>query len=477
MKITEQAITDGLKRVKYADQLKRQREARRYIDYYNYRQHDDKSIINSYMVERISKMFPVTASDLLPYIRTFPVTEQITNDASILFNNPPSLRINPSDKLADESPLVQLFQAEIVDKPMLMANLIQINRYTTLLNKIAVMPKWYEAGKQIEYVLLTPDKLIVLQDPDSPQHINAVLYPVDPLQDTIGYIQAVNEYIMITDEEWATVKLNGNRIQIIKSDVNPYGFIPVSWFQNSMPIDGFWIDKGNPIVEANESYNVAKTLEKLAITYQMYSTLVTIDLPADNQITWGVKAVLNLQGDPTNSNIKPDAKYITPDPKLTEVSEIIENEINAIAGYAGLSKEAYRNETNAFTSGYHLELSKQEVINNAELEKPFYTAAIKDLIMKACKVFTYHNKIKTLDGVNDITIDYQPLTFKRNPIEVWQVRVLEKQNGIKSAIDFIMEDNPDLTREEAEQIYERVKADNGSFTADIGKINADLGIK
>jgi hypothetical protein len=479
MNITKQMIVEGLKQAKWDDQIKRQKEARKYIDYYNNRQDEGDGRVagQSYLKELVAKMFPLTKADMFPYCRTYPITEQIINDASILFNNPPRITINPADALDSADPKVLLFQQEIVDKPMLNATLIQVNRYTNLLNKIAVMPKWYETGKAIEYVILTPDKVMVLQDPDSPQHINAILYALDPLQDTIGYTARADRYMMITDEEWAEVKISRGQPEIVKSDKNPYGFIPVAWFQNSLPIDGFWIDKGNPIVEANEHYNVYKTLEKLAITYQMYSTLVTIDIPAEAQIPWGVRAVLNLSGDQNNPNVRPDAKYITPDPKLTEVSTIIEGEIDQMAGYAGLSKEAYRNEVNSFTSGYHLELSKQEVINNAELEKPFYTKGLTDLLTMACRIYTHHNPTNTLESVTDFAIDYKPIEFKRNPMEVWQVRILEKQNGIKSNVDFVMEDNPDLTRDEAIQRLQQVEADKteiGGFTT--APLDEALGI-
>ena len=117
----------------------------------------------------------------------------------------------------------------------------------------------------------------------------------------------------------------------------------------------------------------------------------------------------------------------------------------------------------------HLELSKQDVINNAEIEKPFYTSAIKDLIKYAVMVYSKNAK-NTLESVTTVMVDYQPVVFKKNPVEVWQVRTYEKLNGVKSPIDFIMEDNPDLTRAEAEERYEQVQADLDKF-ADTGSLD------
>lgn len=476
---SEQLLKEGLKRSKWTNELERMNEARKYIDFYNFRQNDKGKGSNSqysYMAERIAEMFPLTAGDMMPYICTYPLTEQIINDISIIYNRPPRLTVNPEQKLDPESPLVRLFMDEIVEKPLLYPTLLTVNRYVNLLGKVGVMPRWYENGQQLEYVILTPDKCFVLQDPDSPSHINAIIYGTDPLQDTPVATNKTNRWTMITAEEISEVEINtysGAMNYKIKSTMpNPYKFIPVSWYQNSLPLDGFWNDKGNPIVDFNEYYNANKTLEQLEIIYQTYSTLVLVDMPAEKTITWGVKAVLNVTSDPTNPNINPDAKYITPNPKMAEVSAIIEGGKNDLAGYAGLSKEAFRKETNSFTSGYHLELSKQDVINQADIDKPFYTAATKDMLTKACKIYSTHST-RTLEAAQTFSIDYQDIVFKKNPIEVWQVRTYEKLNGVASPIDFIMEDNPDLTRAEAEERFRQVQKDLNEFGGVVSQMDAD----
>ena len=469
--ITLQEIKDSLKRAKWSNEKARMSEAEKYLDYYNYRQDslgysetNDKQ--TSYMRDRIAERFPLTQADMFPYISTYPITEQIINDISIMFNNPPAITINPEQKLAEDDAKVLLFKDEIIDKPMLYPNLVAVNRYTNLLGKVGVMPRWYEAGGELEYVILTPDKCFVFQDPDSPSHITAVIYQVDNMEDTPHSVHPVDEWFMITDTERVKLKIGRNvgDVKIVSSEPNPYGMINVAWFQNNIPLSGFWNKKGNPIVEANEGYNINKTLEKLCITYQMYSTLVTIDVPNESTLTWGVKAVLNMHSDSTNDNIRPDAKYITPDPKLEQVSGIIEGEINAIAGYAGLSEEAYRKKTNSFTSGYHLELSKQDVINQNEMEIPFYTSAIKKLLEIACTVYTKHAK-NTLDTVKTYTIDYQPLSFKKNPLEVWQIRTIEKLNKMGSPVDWLMEDNPELSREDAIERLKQIESDIKEFAS------------
>lgn len=451
---TEQLIKETLKQAKWSDQLQRMTEVRKWIDYYNYRQHEPgfntkQSASLSYMSEVIARLFPNTASEMIPYIRTYPLTEQIINDTAILFSRPPILTVNPAEKLAPESPVMTLFNAEIVDKPMLFPTMLTVNRYVNLCYKIGVMPRWYEAGKQIEYIILTPDKCVVTQDPDSPSHITSVIYQVDNMQDTAQATQAQNRWMMVTPEEYTKLEIGSNGgIKIISTEPNPYKKIVVSWFQNQMPLDGFWIDRGQPIVDCNESYNVNKTLEKLIVVMQSYSTLVTWGIPVEKTITWGVNAVLNLGVSDDITKQPGDAKYITPDPKISEVSDIVEGEVNSMANYAGLSKEAYRKDTNTFSSGYQLELSKQDVLNQAELEKPYYTQAMKDLMLNACLVFTTHSG-KTLEAVKDFNIDYQPMQFKKNPLEVRQIWNIDKMLGIKSPIDMLMELNPEMSREAA----------------------------
>jgi hypothetical protein len=475
--ITEQMIWDSLKAAKWSEDIERRKQARKQIDYYQFRQNETCDNNQAYMQERIAQMFPNTASDMYPYISTYPITEQIINDISILFSRPPIITPNPDEELPDDNPSLKLFKEEIIDKPLLYPNLVMVNRLVNLTGKVAVMPRWYEAGRELEYVVITPDKCFVLQDPDSPNHITAIVYQVDTLTDTPQLAVRQDDWIMITAEEVTKLKINATSgaVTITSSEPNIYKVIPVAWFTNSIPIDGFWNDKGNPIVERNEQYNVNKTLEKLAITYQMYSTLVLTDVPPEKTINWGVRAVLSLEGDPTNSNVRPDAKYITPSPLLAEVSNIVEGDLNALANYAGLSKEAYRKDTNTFASGYQLELSKQDVINNAELEIPFYTQSIKTLLKLACLVYSTHSG-KNLETLQTFSIDYQPLSFKKNPLEIRQQWQIDKNLGIMSPIDMIMELNSDLTREQAVTRFEQVKQDLEEYGA-VSNLDALMGLK
>ena len=57
-------------------------------------------------------------------------------------------------------------------------------------------------------------------------------------------------------------------------------------------------------------------------------------------------------------------------------------------------------------------------------------------------------------------LEFGQVVFDTNPIEVEQVRSLKLANKTISRIDIIMEDNPDLSREEALEVAKRIDSES-----------------
>ena len=425
---TEAMVTAALKRAKLSEQQARMKLAGKAIDFYNYKQKE-------YTLDTLSVRFPKTYDKLGRYLRTFPITQELIDDISILFKRPAEITaVDTSDAVAN------LFQTEIVAKPNLNPILLQTHRYVNLVGKTGILCRWYEAGQQIEYVILTPDKCMVLQDPDSPTHIVALLYPKNQMTDSYTSAIPVNRWHMITDKYRYEIELTNstNGYRILTQEDNPYGVIPVAWFTNNCETDSFWTDKDNPYVDGNIDYNVGKTLQALAIAYQMYSTLVTIGMPKEQTLEWGVTSWLNLPNEFMDKTA-PDAKFITPDAKFNECNQIFENDINALASYAGISAEAYRKQNSSFQSGYAIKLSKADVYEQNELDKVWFTKSIKDLMLIACKVYSEHMN-NTLASVKNISVTYPPVQIERDRAEVLQERSTERMLGIGDPLLWIMQD-------------------------------------
>jgi hypothetical protein len=276
--------------------------------------------------------------------------------------------------------------------------------------------------------------------------------------------QPANKWVMVTNEAYTDVTIDKQTgsVKTGNSIPNPYGVIPIAWFSNTISTDGFWIDKGNPYVAINEDFNVMKSLQKQAEVFQMYSTLVTTGLPADQNLTMGVQARINIPPD-AMGEAKGDAKYITPAPLLKEVDDLLNGDIDNLAAYSGLSNDVFRKKTQTLPSGYALKLSKADVIEQNETEKQLYSPAIKDLLKKAVIVYSYHSRTNTLAPVKTISVEYQPIAIEQNPLEVANLRTINKVLGIGSPLLWIMQDNPEMTIDQAKQRLAEIKAENQSY--------------
>jgi len=467
---TLEAIKQSLRLAKWQDQLDAMAYADLCLDMYNFEQ----DIISRKV---ISEMFPNTGKDLCQFKEDFPLTSDLINKLALLFKQPPVISLD-FGKDANEQPLnqdtVDLFTEELVNKPMLNLMLLNTQRYVNLLGKVGLMPRWYDRKKKLEYYLIHRGNCFVLQDKDSPSNALAVAYRVNPLQDTYVATKQINRYEMWTDEEKSLVEINNGVPKVITSEPNPYKVIPIVWFDNVVQYDDFWREGKNPIIEANKAYNWKRALINLQIAYQTYSTLVTENYNATGEIKVGCTAYLNLQSDKIGGDLA-KAYYITPDPKLELVLNTIEQFIDRLANSQGLSTAAFRQSTD-FPSGYALKLSMTDIIDRNKLEKPIYTQAIKELMQTA--VIVYNNdsdKQIRADGANYI-VDIAEVTVDVDPIEKNRDRAMQKSLGIASSIDFIIEDNPDLTREQAIEKFERIKQENSLYVSNADEIGKELGV-
>lgn len=419
------------------------------IDFYYNQQYD-------YMVDVIYRIYPKTASEIVNYINCKRLTEQIINDRSIIFKKPVKITIDT------ESESLQSLFTEVLDKSELWKKLIAIDRLSELTGKVGAAVHWHPIEKRVVVDIITPDTCFVVQDEHDPTKATDVYYQVGLLKDT-HIAEPVNVYAHWNVDYYEKVSVNRDGIQLSPIPntriPNPYGRIPIVWFTAEPEVNSFWLDRGYPVVEANINLNLRETNLDLALDYQSFSTMVTLGRNEKDPLQLGVTRVLNLQTDP-NSTTPPAAYYITPDAKLEAVSNIIQNKgINA-AKAAGLSAESFTRDNSNVNSGYQLRLSKQDILDDNELKKEFYREPLRGLVHNITDCYTYNNSSVQFPSDIGIMIEFGTIAFDTNPIEVEQVRSLKLANKTISRIDIIMEDNPDLSREEAIEIAKRIDSES-----------------
>lgn len=410
-----------------------------------------------YLAQALKKAYPDSAKDIVnKFEYCYPLTSRIYNDVSILFQEPVKLYI-------DNENLEETFN-EIIAKSMFNAVMQKVNLYVNLTDKVGVIPKW--RNEQVELDILTADNCFVIQDDLDPTKITELYYQIGIITDTptkaetvVTYIKWTDEYQSLIDVDNATGKLANER-DIVS---NKYGKIPVVWFENDMTINTFWHTKANQVVDTNEIVNLELTNLRYILAYQAFSTLVEIGNESNEIKTLAPSFSIQLPFDPSNSR-DPDAKYITPDPKLETIWKIIGDIIIGAAQSVGISAEAYRKENTAMNSGYQLKLSKTDILKKNSQDRPYYRQKIIVLVDLMLLLYTQNNESKTFAD-EDIKVDFGELNFDISAKEKEEVRAMQLANGVRNEIDFLLEDNPDIkTREDAIILYKERQEERKSYT-------------
>ena len=157
------------------------------------------------------------------------------------------------------------------------------------------------------------------------------------------------------------------------------------------------------------------------------------------------------------------ASYITPDSDINAIYDYIDKRVIHVINSMGISAQSYRSDASSFSSGYQLKLSKLDVIKKNKGDRQHYTESIKELcqLMMQC-VSLFDTKKRYPENLN-IEVDYAEIKFDEDPLQKEQVDASRLANGLTSRPRLLMERNPDLTLEDAIELYKEIKAENDEF--------------
>lgn len=441
-------------KAKWKNDIHRREQVAKAIDFYNNQQEE-------YTLDYLKTVYSDNAfQKLSKYLICDSLTKSIIDDVSIMFQNGISIQTN--------NEAVNDFLSEVIADTQLQHILIKVNRLVNLTHKLAVVPFYNALTDRFSFDIITGDKCFIQQNLIIPTEAEAIYYTVNPLTDSPLTSKQMNLYVRWTQEKIEKVEIsdNGQILNVLESNDNPYlpyKMMPFIWFYDDLNIDTFWSECGNFLVKDNLEINRLLVNLALMVDYQTFSTLVTTGIDVPVPLYVGPQFHINLtRKSYSTTDIQPDAKYITPEAKINEVWQIICDKAVKCAKRMGLSAQAYTTQASAenYNSGYQLKLSKIDVINKNLLQQPLYIQAIEKLI-KVLLITSNIYKHTHFDVDNlDIRINLYKPQIELSPAEVEQVRALKISNGTWSPIRSLMEDYPDLSYEEAKDLYAKIQEEN-----------------
>jgi len=455
--VTDKTVAAVKQQAKWNEDLHRRATAEKIIDYYYNRQ-------DLYLAKALENSYPNSHEDMWKYRDFLNLTESIYDDISIVFEEPVTIAAK------DGTDAVEELLNDMTSSSMLNPVMQKVNVYTNMLKKCGVMPHYDKESNKVILEIITPDKVFVKQNEEIPSKADEVWVQIGIMSNSPHSVDKVIKYSVWTIEEQRIVSINSSNGRIIKEHdkfPNPYKRIPIVWFTNDIEEDCFWFDLDNYIVKKNEIINQDLTAARFGTSLQSFSTLVMEGFDNHSDIKMGVQRPIII---PTNDIGESQGKayYITPGSDLEKIYNIIDGKALDAARSLGVSAESYKRKGSTFSSGYQLKLSKSDVLKRNKRDRAFYEPKLRELIELMMLCFSINNPTKRFPEGTEVTIDFGEIKIEDNPMEQAKINGIELSQNLTSGPRLLMRRNPDLTLDEAKQLFNEIKAENQQFSIGAG---------
>ena len=251
-----------------------------------------------YLKADLEVNYPNSFEDMYPFLDFLNLTETVTDQLSVLFENPAIIELKKTikeDKSTTPSKEVDANFVTLIQEAKLNPVLQKVNKYVNLTKKVAVMPHWDSDKVILE--IITADKIFVEQDPIIPTKALAVWVQIGILTNTPKKADKISIYSKWTNETQQIIEVNPQNGLIVKKrkeKKNPYGRIPIAWFTDDIEEDSFWFDSENYIVEKNGIFNQDLSAFRFGASLQSFSTLILEGFDGKGDIKMGVQRPIKI---------------------------------------------------------------------------------------------------------------------------------------------------------------------------------------
>jgi len=268
-----------------------------------------------------------------------------------------------------------------------------------------------------------------------------------------------------------TIEQRGREEEIIKIDDNPYRdekgnvILPFILFSKEQSISQLLdFTTGNDLRDANINIAINMIHLNALLKYQSYKQ-VWLKTSKKNQfpdkMQFGPTSIFTIWGEDNAGSATGDIGTLDLQSAIDRVWGVIKDRAKIVLAQYGFDVEAFER-SGSPTSGFHLKIKKEAILEKREDQLPVYRNREKEIFKISRIVWNYHNPNEKIDIKSKHKIDFGEITFPKSIDEEAKEFEFLKRNNVKTDIDLIIDDNPDLTREEAMEIFEKNKAFNSA---------------
>jgi len=388
------------------------------------------------------------------------ITEMIINEAAVLYNEEPYRELIAADEKYNIEKDSEIY-SKLIDESKINSVMKTAQRLTKLCKTVLVRPAWRD--EHIEYDIYTPNMFDVLQDPTNRTKAMAIVYSstfdFELLQtaetmlneDSFQTEKAVFFYWSLNEHFIFTASFNSAKQKWIAElmsqegnpeNINPYGVLPFVVLRDGITVDSFFLQGGDELINTNEISNV-KLTEKNNLT-KMQSFSIPVRKGAQNAGSFILDPSMTIDLPPDDDLAKgSDFKFVSPDPKIKDVSDDIDSRIRRIAIKYNLNPERFSSSAQK-SSADALQLRAFDQAKQIKADKPDWRGFEKELFGITRIVQNYHEGSNKINETVELFIDYQDVEVPMTAAERDNHNLMMVENDIMSRAEWIMDENPDI---------------------------------
>ena len=323
------------------------------------------------------------------------------------------------------------------------ARMKHIERMTRLIGSVATQVVFVDSeNPHFDYRPIYYFDVHLGNDPFRPE---AIMYPILGNVDDMSYVEKPR-YAYFDNAIYAEYDEKGN---IIEEYEHGYGILPFMFTHRENQLDSFFVDGADDIVSCNEHVNITMTELQLGLRFQMFGQPYVTGLQADKRLERaGSDTILDLPEGSTFDIVAPEAD-------LQSVIETVKFQVDLVAQNNHLYVQ-FAQDGGEVPSGIALKIKDLERFEDYQDDLELWKMYEHDLY-KVEKEIAEYNGIRL---PNSLKLDFNEPEYPKTMQDQISYNTYRLQNNLITQPKLMMEENDDLTLEEATAIVEQNKAIN-----------------
>jgi hypothetical protein len=329
------------------------------------------------------------------------------------------------------------------------ARMKHIERMTRLIGSVATQVVFVDGeNPHFDYRPIYYFDVHLGNDPFRPE---AIMYPILGNVDDMSYVEKPR-YAYFDNAIYAEYDEKGN---IIEEYEHGYGILPFMFTHRENQLDSFFVDGADDIVSCNEHVNITMTELQLGLRFQMFGQPYVTGLQADKRLERaGSDTILDL---PEGSVFD----IVAPEADLQSVIETVKFQVDLVAQNNHLYVQ-FAQDGGEVPSGIALKIKDLERFEDYQDDLELWKMYEHDLY-KVEKEIAEYNGIRL---PNSLKLDFNEPEYPKTMQDQISYNTYRLQNNLITQPKLMMEENDDLTLEEATAIVEQNRAINQGNTED-----------